>query len=353
MTGTTTRHMVRKPLALAVSAAMLALLATACGGEGVTSSSSGGGGGGDKTLRVAYQVIPNSAPIVKHEHWLEDEKIKVKWNQFDSGSDVNRAVASGSVDVGLAGSTLVANGIASGLDYEVPWIYDVIGKNEALVAQKNIKSIKDLVGKKVATPLGSTTQYSLIAALKDAGVDPSQVRIIDMKPPDAVAAFKRGSIDAAYIWNPTLKTLVDGGGKILVTSADMAAKGVVTADLGIVSKKFAKDHPDVVSAWLKAEDRGAQMIKTDPEKAAKIIGDEFSISPADARSQMKDSIYLTGEEQLGADYLGTKDAPGKLGDTLFKTAVFLKDNKIIDTVPSKEDFAKAVNPTYLQSALGK
>ncbi len=343
--------MVRKPLAFAATAAMVALLASACGGEGVTSGS--GGGGGDKTLRIAYQVIPNSAPIVKHEHWLEDQKITVKWNQFDSGSDVNRAVASGSVDVGLAGSTLVANGIASGLDYEVPWIYDVIGKNEALVAQKNIKSIKDLVGKKVATPLGSTTQYSLIAALKDAGVDPSKVRILDMKPPDAVAAFKRGSIDAAYLWNPTLKVLVDGGGKILITSADMASKGVVTADLGIVSKSFAKDHSDLVSIWLKAEDRGAQMIKSDPDQAAKIIGDEFSISPKDAASQMKDSIYLTGEEQLGADYLGTKDAPGKLGDTLYKTAVFLKDNKIIDSVPGQDKFMKAVNPSYLQSALGK
>ncbi|MFD6243878.1 ABC transporter substrate-binding protein [Streptomyces roseolus] len=55
-------------------------------------------------------------------------------------------------------------------------IHDLIGDNEALVAKPGIGSVKDLVGKKVATPFGSTSHYSLLAALTTAGVEPTSVR---------------------------------------------------------------------------------------------------------------------------------------------------------------------------------
>jgi taurine transport system substrate-binding protein len=341
----------------ASGAALLALLTAACGGGEEAAGGpegDGEGGGGCDTIRIAYQVIPNGAPIVKHEGWLEDKvDATVEWSQFDAGSDVNRAVASGAVDVGLAGSTLIANGVASGLDYEVPWIYDIIGDNEALVVQpdSDIESIEDLVGKKVATPLGSTTQYSLVAALQNAGVDPADVQILDMQPPDALAAWTRGSIDAAYIWHPTLQEMIDSGGEVLVTSGDLAEEGVVTADLGIVSRPFAKDCPELVEAWLRMENQAAELIKDDPEQAAEIVADEFGIAPEEAANQMKDLIILTGEEQLTVDHLGTPDDVGALADTLFKTANFLKDNGIIQHVPDESAFQEVVNPSYLQAAL--
>src|SRR3712207_7214613 len=46
-------------------------------------------------------------------------------------------------------------------EYQVPWIHDVIGEAEALAVKPEIKSIADLKGKKVATPLASTSHYSL------------------------------------------------------------------------------------------------------------------------------------------------------------------------------------------------
>lgn len=345
MTRTHRTRRGRIGLVAALGAAALALLVSACGGEGLTS-------GGGNTVRIAYQVIPNSAPIVKHEGWLEDETdMDVEWRQYDAGADVNQAVAAGAVDIGLVGSTLVANGIAVGLPYEVPWIYDVIGDNEALVAKDGIDSIEDLEGKKVATPLGSTTQYSLVSALEQAGVDPNSVTILDMEPPDAFAAWKNGSIDAAYVWHPTLQQMIDDGGKVLVTSGDLAKKGVVTADLGIVSTDFANEHPDVVSDWLRAENRGVELIKSDPERAAEIVADEFDTDADTIATQMKDLIILPGKQQLSPGQLGTREHPGEMSDTLYTTAEFLADNDLIDDVPGQTTYDDVVNPSYLQHAL--
>lgn len=330
-----------------------ALMLAGCVGGDDSGGSTGGSSSG--TLRIGYQVIPNGDPIVKHEGWLEEalEDVKVEWQQFDAGADVNQAVASGNVDVGLAGSTLVANGVASGLDYQVPWIFDVIGDNEALVVQADsgIKSMQDLVGKTVGTPFGSTTQYSLVAALQAEGVDPEQVEILDMKPPDALAAWQRGDIDASYIWQPTLQQMTDDGGEILVTSGDLADQGILTADLAIVSTTYGEENPEIVQEWLRQEIRAAELIQSDPEQAAEIIADEFDIDPADAESQLTQLIILNGDEQLAAEYLGTTDDRGDLAGVLEDTATFLSDEGLISSMPDASAFEDVVNPSYLEEAV--
>ncbi len=83
---------------------------------------------------------------------------------------------------GLVGSSPVSRGLSTKIPYEVPWIHDVIGTAEALVVKKGITSIAQLKGKTIATPLASTSHYSLLAALKDAGVPASSVKIIDAAP---------------------------------------------------------------------------------------------------------------------------------------------------------------------------
>ena len=334
---------------------MVALVAAGCG-------ASEGGGGGDEskggnpaTLRVAFQVIPNGAPIVKHQRWLEKALggVKVRWEQFDSGANVNRAVAAGSVDIGLAGSSPVSNGIASGLPYKVAWIYDVIGDAEELVAKRSSKvnDVAALAGKKVAAPFGSTTHYSLLTSLTAAGVDPKQVDVLDLEPDDIAAAWERNDIDAAYVWNPVLAKIKTDG-KVLVSSKQLAGEGKLTADLGIVRKDFAEKYPDVVTQWIKQETRAVKLYKDDPQKAASIVGDELGLSPSEALSQMKGLIFLEASEQATPKYLGESGKPGELARQLTDTARFLKSQKLIDREPSQDEFNKAVDAQFAAKVAG-
>ena len=107
----------------------------------------------------------------------------------------------------------------------MPWIHDVIGKAEALVVRDDIASIEDLKGKTIATPFASTSHYSLLAALEDAGVPETDVKIIDAEPDAIYAAWTAKQIDGAYVWNPNLAKLVDEGGKVLVDSAAAVGEG--------------------------------------------------------------------------------------------------------------------------------
>ena len=350
----------RRAAAAVIAAGLAALIAAGCGasesgGGGAAGGAKEGEGGKPAKLRIAFQAIPNSEAIVKNQGWLEKELgIPIKWQQFDSGANVNRAIASGSVDIGLAGSSPVANGLATGLPYKVAWIYAIIGDAEQLVVKNDadVSDIAGLKGKKVAAPFGSTTHYALLTALQDAGLDPAaDLDIIDLEPDDIVAAWQRGDIDAAYVWNPALARLKRDG-KVLVSSAELAKQGTLTGDLAIVRTDFAEQYPDTVSAWIKQEDRAVQLYKDDPKAAAKIVGKEFNLSAKEAEEQMEGLIWLTAKEQLTPEYLGTPGQPGGLAKQLTTTAQFLKEQKLVEREPSADEINDAVDPQFAQKATG-
>ncbi|MFG3189726.1 taurine ABC transporter substrate-binding protein [Streptomyces omiyaensis] len=331
----------RRTLLLAAAVALTATAATACGGGGDTAD----GSSGRVTVRIAYQAIPNADLVVKNQRLLEKAlpDADVKWVKFESGGDVNTAVIAGAVDLGLAGSSPVTKGLSAPLNipYKVVWIHDLIGDNEALVAKPGIGSVKDLAGRKVATPFGSTAHYSLLAALTAAGVDPSSVRTVDLQPQDALAAWKRSDIDAAYVWTPTLSELAEDG-EVLISSRELAEQGKPTADLGVVTDAFAAEHPEVVTAWIKAQDAAVAQARTAPDTAAKSIGAELGLPADEAKRQLSQLVLLSAEEQAGPAYLGTPGAPGGLAANLRDAALFLKGQKAVDSVPDEAVFGRAL-----------
>jgi taurine transport system substrate-binding protein len=303
---------------------------------------------------IGYQDVPNEEIIAKQLGWHEKEwGVKVEWKKFDSGRDVNTAMAAGGIDFGLVGSSPAANGLSSGVPYEVIWIYDIIADNEALVVKKDkgIKTFADLAGKKVAAPFGSTTHYHLQVAFKVFNLDPKKATILDMQPPDMLAAWQRGDIDAGFVWEPTLVKMLESGGEILVASKTLADKGYITADVAVVRAAFAKKHPDIVRKYVANLSKAVDYYRQNPAEAAKLQAKEFNLPEAEMLRQMKTMIMLNGKEQLGAKYLGTCAKRGAFAKALKDTADFLKAEKRIKDAPALAAFEKGMNPCYLEQAM--
>ncbi|MFP4431495.1 MAG: ABC transporter substrate-binding protein [Spirochaetaceae bacterium] len=303
---------------------------------------------------IGFQTIPNGAIVAKHLGWHEETLgVPIRWVQVDSGRDLNTGIAAGSIDLGLGGSSTTVAAIAQGLEAEVFYIYDIIGDNEALVVREEsgIREVADLVGKTVAAPFGATTHYHLLAALEVAGVDPDSLRIIDLQPPDLLAAWLRGDIDAGFVWEPTLARMLESGGRVLVSSRTLAEAGYVTGDIGLVRKAFAERYPELVVAYLENQIRAVELVKSDPAAAASAIADEFDIPVSEARRQLDSIILLTGEQQLGAPYLGTSDDPGDLALVFKATGDFLQDQGTIGDSPPTTVYRESINPFYLEEAV--
>lgn len=327
----------------ASAAAALALILAGCSGAAEDPAD-----GVPGQLRIGYQSIPNGDLVVKHNGWLEEALpgTEIVWNRFDSGGDVNTAFLAGELDIALAGSAPVTRGLSQPLDidYQVPWIHDVIGDNEALAATEGIDEVSDLEGRTVAVPFASTTHYHLIAALDEAGLGTDDVELLDLEPQDIQAAWQRGDLDAAFVWYPVLGQLYEQGAQPLVTSGELAERGWVTADLAVVGTGFAEDYPDALATWVEQQDRAVSLLREDRDSAVEAIAAELNLEPGEAAEQVDQLVFLSAEEQASADYLGTADTPGALAGYLRLTAEFLADQGEIDTAPDSADFENALAP---------
>jgi taurine transport system substrate-binding protein len=305
-------------------------------------------------MRIGYQAIPNAELIAKQLKWHEQSLgVPVEWRQFESGRDVNTAIAAGGIDIGLAGSSAVAAGLAQGLPYDVIAIYDVIGNSEALAARGGINSIAELKGRKIAAPFASTAHYSLLQVLKRNNLGANDVQLIDLNPPDLLAAWTRGDIDAAYVWQPTLQKLYDTGGKPLIASDLVAEQGSPTFDLAVAARAFTGAYPEVVAVYLQNLSLAVDLYRNKPDEALAAIAKELQIAPTSAKAQAAGLVWLTAGEQLAPKFFGGINAPGALGQSLKTTADFLAEQKVIRSTPELGVFQQAAKPAFLQIAQGK
>ncbi|MGI4849714.1 MAG: taurine ABC transporter substrate-binding protein [Janthinobacterium lividum] len=305
----------------------------------------------DREVSIAYQTVVEPSKLAQADGEYEKASgWKINWRKFESGGDVITAVASGDIQIGYVGSSPLAAAASRELPIETIFIAAQIGSAEALVVRHGSKIAKaeDLVGKKIAVPFVSTTHYSLLAALKHWKIDPKSVQIINLRPTEIAAAWQRGDIDAAYVWDPALGQAKKSG-HVLASSADVAKWGAPTFDAWIVRKDFASKHADFINSFVAVTGRAYANYRANPAawnagstqaaKIARLTG----ASQQDIPELLAGSVFPTLAEQGSPALLS-----GGTARAIADTSVFLKDqNKVERVLP---DYAPYVNASYARNA---
>jgi taurine transport system substrate-binding protein len=307
------------------------------------------------TMNIGYFVETKPTMIAKAQGWFEAaSKTKINWVEMGSGAQINAGMVGGSLDMGIGiGSSPSAAGISQGIPYKVVAMLDNIGPAEEMTvrASDNIKSPADFKGKKIATPFGSTSHFRLIGFLKTNNLSLSDVTVLDLPPEQIVAAWKRGDIDAAYVWSPAKAELLADGGVVYKTYDVLDAKGYVIADLIVARNAFAAANPDAVVGILSAYGRALEMYQTQPDQAAAIVGQEAGVSAAVAAANLKEYDFVPLKTQLTAQWLGTPGHPGAFAAELQHTAQFLVGQKSIRHALGLAAYQKGIDTRYLEKAV--
>lgn len=207
-----------------------------------------------KEVTIGYQDMVVPYRMAQEARAIEAATgYKVNWKQFGGGGEVIKAMASGAVQVGEVGSAGISAAVSRGEPLELFWILDDIGDAEALVARKGsgITKIADLKGKRVALPFNSTTHFHIMVALDQAKINPAEVKILNMRPPEVRAAWQRGDIDATFIWDPVLAEAKKDGTVIITSGQITAATGKATFDGYVANKDWAKANRDFMVKFVK------------------------------------------------------------------------------------------------------
>jgi taurine transport system substrate-binding protein len=324
------------------------LLLPLLGGPGVS-------WGQQKEVTVAYQLIVGPLLVgIGDGRFEKATGYKINWRQFDSGAKVGTAMASGDVQVGVIGSSPLAAAVSRGVDLQLFWILDDINEAEALVVRNGsgINGPQDIKGKKIAVPFVSTTHFHTMYALELWGIKPTEVRLLNMQPNQIAAAWERGDIDAAYVWDPALSRIKQNG-KVLITSGELSKKGKPTFDGIAVNRKWAEANQDFMVKFTKVladlyatyHREGKRWTAESPEVKAmvKLVGGE----PKDVAEAVKLYGFPTAEEQASAAWLGGGKNGGAVR-ALQATAEFLKTQKSIDRLAP--DYSVFVTARFAEAA---
>ncbi|MGV9314218.1 aliphatic sulfonate ABC transporter substrate-binding protein [Streptomyces sp. NPDC003691] len=289
------------------------------------------------TVRLGY--FPNlthaTALVGEQEGLLQKELggTQIKSTTFNAGPSEIEALNAGSIDIGFIGPSPAINGFTKSKGKNLRIVAgSASGGVKLVVNPAKIKTLDDLKGKKIATPQhGNTQDVAFLNWIAEKGWktdaqsgkgDVSVVRTDNKITPDA---YKSGSIDGAWVPEPTASRLVSQGAKVLLDESTIWPDKKFVITHVIVSQKFLKDHPDVVEAFVRGTVKTNAWINANPDKAK-----------ASANAKLK---ALSGKE-LPADILnGAWPSIQFLDDPLASTLQKQADHAVKAGLLEKPDLA--------------
>jgi len=242
------------------------------------------------TARVGYIPIVGTAPffVANGEGWLKQGGIDVAVTVFESGPNMIQALASGTIDVYVAGVAPLAVARSRGIDIRVV-ASTAIGENvvvsapsltkfftagaNAAAAFKAFRAANGKAARLATQPAGSvpntTLQYWLWEVAK---VDKADVEIVPMGIDATQQAILAGAVDGGSVREPALTILQTRNPQIKLVAGGEEVfpgqPGTVVAVSGAFATKNSQAVQSLVSGLVKA----AALIKADPGKAAPHVG---------------------------------------------------------------------------------
>ncbi len=280
-------------------------------------------------LNVTYVKSPFNLPsiVVKNRQLLEkafaEKGVKVNYYEINSGAKQAEAMAAKSIDIaGVINTTSVIMANANGNHVEIVSGYSRPEKVFALVVgNKNINSVKELKGRKIAGPKGTVLHQMLVSALEKEGMTIDNIEFLQMDIPKAAAALQAGHIDGALLAAGTVINAVKAGSRVLFT-----AEGNVNPLLVIASRDgFAADYPEYIRLFVDVHRKALEWIKANYREAVQMGADEQNISFEDAAT-----LY----EWTDFDFSFTENDKASTAEDI----LFLEKNGMIRKRISADDF---------------
>ncbi|MEU0245938.1 ABC transporter substrate-binding protein [Streptomyces sp. NPDC006235] len=340
-----------KRTAVAVSAVVLLLPLSACGGDAEA------GSGSTVTVTVGYQsrtintvtagtLLRSLGSFEKQLNSLHDGvRYKVDWQDYATGAPITAQMTAGKIDIGSMGDFPLLINAARGKQLNSPTrLVSVTGYNlrgglntVVIAPGSKLGSLTDLKGKKVSTSVGSAADGTLVRALQRAGIDPdSGIEKLNQQPSVGASALAAGSTDALsqFVAWPGLLTY-QGKAKAIY---DGARLNLPTFHGVTAREEFAKERPAVLEAFLKAQAQATDYLNDHPVDAAEKVAKATGL-PAEV-------VYLYN----GAHGIATFDPAIKpqLVSALKQDVSVLKSAKLTGDV----DVDSFVDDQYVKKALG-
>ncbi|OXS61816.1 hypothetical protein B1A99_04200 [Cohnella sp. CIP 111063] len=255
------------------------------------SPSSSNAGSGDKSLKkvtFAYAGGTCEAPIYTaiEKGFFKEEGLDVELVQMDFET-LKSGISSGKVD-GTVGNFAWFKPIEQGLDVKVTGGLHAGCIQLVAPKGKGISTLQDLKGKKIGVDvIGGGPQITLSIALKQNGIEPTDIDWRAYPSQQLSTAADKGDIDAFIVWDPAAQQALDTGNfvRLLSNGHDEPFKSGYCC-YSVVSGAVTKKDPEKAAAITRALLKSAEWVGNNAAETAQIETDKKYV-PADAATNEK------------------------------------------------------------------
>lgn len=288
---------------------------------------------GQTVVRVgAFPNITHAQAMVgKSNGWFDKALgpgIQIQWTSFNAGPSAIEALFAGAIDMAYIGPSPTINGYVHSNGEALRVIAGAASGGVALIvrADSGINKPEDFHGKRIASPqLGNTQDVALRGWLRAHGLKTTDkggdVQVMPLANPDQLTLFLKKQLDAAWAPEPWATRLIhEGNGRLFLDERDLWPGGKFVTTHLIVSRKFLREHPDVVKTWLRAHVELTDWINTHLPESKKFINEQIqketgkALSPAlldEAFGRMevtydplKSALLTSAQSAFDAGFLG-------------------------------------------------
>lgn len=221
------------------------------------------------TLKIGYLPITDHLTMIAHGQ-TQYSRLNLEPVKFSNWAELSEALKNNAVHGAFALTPIGMTLRQKGVDLKAVFLGH---RNGSVVTIKNspeFNSIADLKGKTIAIPSRFSTHNILIQKyLNDNGIQNTDVKFVDMAPPEMVNALSVGKIEGFIVAEPF------GGqaelqkiGKVLVLSKDIWHDHICCV-LNIQASVI-NEYPESVEELVGSLAKAANFIDQNPTEAAKL-----------------------------------------------------------------------------------
>ena len=209
-------------------------------------------------LRVAYVPVATALPawVAKEKGIFDKHGLDVTLTSIQNLSTLIGAMGR-QFDVAVSTAPDLLKAAASGIDVVAVagLVIETSANQICMVIVKpdsGIKSVKDLAGKRVATPtVGAVIHTSMLYWLKKNGVDPASIKAVEVPFPNMGDQLKAGRVDAVQALEPFTSQLL-AAGNVSLGDPLLAVADPVLFPFWIGQGAWARDNRPTIERWIRS-----------------------------------------------------------------------------------------------------
>jgi NitT/TauT family transport system substrate-binding protein len=208
--------------------------------------------------------------VADEQKFFANNGVRVVFKDYDTGVAAVEGLLKGEVDIALATEFVI---VGKSLQKHAVLGLATIGKTMLFYiiarADRGVKTIADVKGKRIGAPRQTITEFYLGRMLDLNGIRIQQVTLVDTKASDPAGTIARGDVDAVVTWEPHV-TLIrqQMGNRVIIWPAQTGQ----VSYWNIISAEFwIKNHPALTNRFLRSLAQAEEYIIHNPAEAKTIL----------------------------------------------------------------------------------